>query len=116
MEDSLRTARSELEALRRENESLRNRLAEVSDPAADSQLRESIVRLGLEVVRLFSAQKASDGKDPPAPDREAPSVREVEHALLSSDGKTRSFDEGRLGVRARRSDEAVAPLVARETG
>ena len=104
MEDSLRTAREEREALNRENESLRSRLAAVGDPAADSQLRQSIGRLGLEVARLFSAQKASDGKDIRVADREPPGVREVEHALFSAEGRTRRLGEGRVR-RAGRSHE-----------
>ncbi len=101
-EGSLRTVLLEREALHRENAALRNRLAGADDPGADSQLRESIGRLGREVVRLFSAQKALHGK---VADRETPGDREVEPALVSADGKARRFGEGRF----RRAERSRAP-------
>jgi hypothetical protein len=101
MEGSLMAARADREALQRECESLRNRIAALGEAsrAADAQLRESIDRLGREVVRLFRTQKANDGDDSSAPEINPPAVREVETALASGAGEARRF-----GVGPRRRD------------
>ena len=107
MEDSLRMARAEREALQRQIESLRSRATSSGDSSstADAQLRDSIGRLGREVVRLFSAQKGSEGTDSSAEDPPPPAVREVENALASVDADTRSFGENLF----RRSGRKRAP-------
>jgi chromosome segregation ATPase len=107
MGGSLRTARAERETLQRENDSLRNRATASGDPSSsvDGQLRESIGRLGREVVRLFSTQKGAEGKDSPAADREPPGAREVENVLVAADGKARGLGKGPL----RRAGRSRAP-------
>ncbi len=63
---------AEGKALQREIESLRGRIAG-RDPESgetDAQLRESIVRFGCEVARLFADQKALDAAGRPAGERE----------------------------------------------
>jgi chromosome segregation ATPase len=60
MRGSVRVSRANLEALRRENETLRARvlvLAGARDAADDAALRTSIEHLGREVSRLFAGQK-----------------------------------------------------------
>ena len=96
MGGSLRTARAERETLQRENNSLRNRATAPSDPSSsvDAQLRKLIGRLGREVVRLFSTQRASEGKDSSLAALEPPGVREVETVLVSVDGEARRFGDG----------------------
>jgi hypothetical protein len=62
MEGSLGAARSDSEALSRENDALRAKLAALTAAALpgadDAALRESIKRLGREVNRLFAAEKS----------------------------------------------------------
>jgi chromosome segregation ATPase len=97
MEESLRTAQAEREALHRENESLRIRIRALGDAthAADAQLRQSIERLGREVVRVFSTRKAPAGMDPSAGDgNPLPGLREVETTLASIDGEAHRFGDG----------------------
>jgi len=94
-EGSLKAARAEREALQREIESLRNRIvAPTEAPPADAQLRESIDRLGREVVRLFSAQNAPDGQDVSTTAHKLRGLREVETALASPDGDPRNLGDG----------------------
>jgi len=60
MKGSVRVSRANLEALRRENETLRARvlvLAGARDAADDAALRTAIEHLGREVSRLFAGQK-----------------------------------------------------------
>jgi len=66
---SVRAARANLEALRRENETLRARilvLASARDAAESTALRTAIEQLGREVNRLFAGRKSIDqnGDDP----------------------------------------------------
>ncbi len=66
---SVRAARANLEALRRENETLRARilvLASTRDAAESTALRTAIEHLGREVNRLFAGRKSIDqnGGDP----------------------------------------------------
>jgi len=95
MEGSLRAARAERDALQRENESLRGRIAgRDDDRASDAELRESIGRLGREVVRLFSAQEPSDGNSS-GEEGGAPGGRETESSHALADGEARVFGDGR---------------------
>ncbi len=103
IEGSLRTARVEQESLDRENEVFRKHRVGVGNSTANSQLRRSIDRLGREVVRLF-ALKAEE-KDPRVADREAPGIRDVEHASTSGDGQGRGPGQGRF----RRAGRSRAP-------
>lgn len=73
IEEPLRAALAEREALQRENDALKARIASLGPSAIsggdDAALRESIQRLGREVARLFSAQKSANRDDPGANDR-----------------------------------------------
>jgi chromosome segregation ATPase len=96
MEESLRAARAERDALQRENESLRGRIAgRDDDRASDAELRELIGRLGREVVRLFSAQEPS-GESSSGERGGLPGGRGAEPSLASADGEARRvFGAGR---------------------
>jgi hypothetical protein len=67
MEGSLHAARGDRDSLSRENDALREKIAALSASAIhgaeDAALRESIERLGREVVRLFAAWKAENHDD-----------------------------------------------------
>jgi chromosome segregation ATPase len=104
MEGFLRTVQAERETLQRENESLRKRLAELRGSSGpDVELRESISRLGREVVRLFSAPKGAEESNASAPeDRKPSAVLEAAAPTLSGDGEARTYDDG-VRPRARRS-------------
>ncbi len=75
IEGSLQAVHARREALQRENEDLRARIAALGASARnapeDTALRESIERLGREVYRLFAA-KASIGQDDHSPGGRAP--------------------------------------------
>jgi hypothetical protein len=104
MEGSLRTVQAEREAMQRENESLRKRIAGLRGSSrSDAELRESIGRLGREVVRLFSAQKGAEETDASASEgREPSAVLEATAPTVSRDGDARTYDDG-VRRRARRS-------------
>ena len=82
VEGYLRIERGEQEALKRENASLRDRIAALSEAsrAADAQLRESIGRLGRQVVRLFDEERRPDRQDSSAAAGTPPDARDVEAA------------------------------------
>jgi hypothetical protein len=67
MEGSLEAARADREAMSRDNDALRARIAALTASSLsagdDAALRESIERLGREVTRLFSAQKSAARDD-----------------------------------------------------
>ncbi len=90
MEGSLRTARAEREALQRENDALRNRIAHFGDAsravATDAELRNSIERLGREVSRLFAEKKSSGGKESSGGEGKTSGGRAGVAALASADG------------------------------
>ena len=75
IEGSLQAVHARREALQRENEDLRARIAALGASARnapeDTALRELIERLGREVYRLFAA-KASIGQDDHSPGGRAP--------------------------------------------
>jgi chromosome segregation ATPase len=83
MEGSLKAARSDREALQRENDSLRGRLTTLEEASRDDEagLREAISRLGRDVVRTLGPRaaptKIEAGAKPESP-------REAEPALASA--------------------------------
>jgi hypothetical protein len=103
-------ASADHEILRRENEALREKIAALSasaiDGADDAALRESIDRLGREVVRLFAARKAAK-RDDPVPAGRFPFAGPEAGVLVepSKDGRP-AFAEGpgRRVVRSRAPD------------
>ncbi len=101
MEGSLKAARSDREALQRENDNLRGRLTHLEEASRDDQagLREAISRLGHDVVRTLGARA---GPTRIEPDPRAESLREVEPALASVGG-AQGYAEDPPAPRAGRS-------------
>ncbi len=107
-EGSPKSARADRGALQGENQALRMRIAaaDASSREADAELRASIARLGREVARLFSAQKAPDGRELSGADAGAPGGRGALGALAASDGETLEFADG---VRRRAAGRSRSP-------
>jgi hypothetical protein len=110
MDGSLHAARADHEAVSRENDALRAKVAQFSasaiHTAEDAVLRESIERLGREVTRLFAVRKAAKREDP-APSGRFPFAGPEAGVLVdpSNDGGP-AFAEGpgRRTVRSRAPD------------
>lgn len=102
-EGSLKAARTEREALKRENEALKGRIAAAgaSSREADAELRNSIVRLGHEVSRLYFAQKSAENRDGQTPDARAPGGAPAA-ALAAPESEMIGFPDG-ARLRAGRS-------------
>ena len=96
MKGSLRAARVNGDALTRENEALRGKIAALTAAAAsaeDAALRGTIKRLGREVNQLFSAQEAARGQVPAPSDRPAIDRGPVGTSVEPSNGERHSLAE-----------------------
>ena len=103
MEGSLQAARADREALQRDNEALRARIAALGasvrgaphDAAPqDVALRESIERLGREVQRLFAAQESKGQDDHGAGGRPPFNRQDADTAAGSPNTEARGYAEG----------------------